>query len=127
MKPKTREKTTIQLEDTQRAILTAISKELRHGPQPKKVAGRVAGRVAGIKLWIIHLSPCRFLILDDLPPALLYRVVEVVRVELGELLCDSLSNVADSTLLRIAISSNEVRDEDPGTLAFDTSGYTRCM
>ena len=43
------------------------------------------------------------------------RVVEVVRqVEVGELLCNSLKDVPDSTLLRFAISSTEVRGEDQG-------------
>ena len=57
-----------------------------------------------------------------LPPALLYRVVEVMRVELAELFCDSLTDVPDSTLLRFAISSTEVRGEDK---FLRTSGYTR--
>ena len=34
-----------------------------------------------------------------------------MRVEFAELLCDSLTDVPDSTLLRFAISSNEVRGE----------------
>ena len=42
----------------------------------------------------------------------LYRVVEVARVELGELWCESLTDVSDSPFLRFAISSDEVRGED---------------
>lgn len=43
----------------------------------------------------------------------MYRVVEVVgQVELGELSCDSLADAPDSTVLRFAISSTEVRGED---------------
>ena len=49
------------------------------------------------------------------PLALLHRVVEVVRqVEVGELLCGSLEDAPDSTLLRFAISSTEVRGEAYG-------------
>ena len=49
------------------------------------------------------------------PLALLHRVVEVVRqVEVGELLCGSLKDAPDSTLLRFAISSTEVRGEAYG-------------
>ena len=45
----------------------------------------------------------------------LYHVVKVVgRVELGELLCDSLEDAPASTLLRFAISSNEVSGEHQG-------------
>ena len=45
----------------------------------------------------------------------LHRVVEAVRqVEVGELLCHSLKDAPDSTLLRFAISSTEVRGEDQG-------------
>ena len=45
-----------------------------------------------------------------LPAAFLHCVVEVVReVEVGELMCDSLKDAPDSTLLRFAISSTEVR------------------
>ena len=55
---------------------------------------------------------------DFLPHAMVYRVVEVARVELGDLLCESLENVPDSMLLRFAISSTEVRGEDQGTLEF---------
>lgn len=41
---------------------------------------------------------------------LLLYLVEVVReVEVGQLWCDSLNDAPDSTLLRFAISSNEVR------------------
>ena len=56
---------------------------------------------------------------------MLYRVVEVARVELGELLCESLTDVSDSTFLRFAISSNEVTGEDQDMLTFDTPTHTR--
>ena len=62
----------------------------------------------------VRLTPCR----DFLPTAcflpltLLHHVVEVVwNVEVGELLCDSLKDAPDATLLRFAISSTEVRAE----------------
>ena len=58
-----------------------------------------------------HRRSCRFLCFRVfLPPALLSRVVEVVGpVELGELVCDTLTDAQDLTLLRFAISSTEVR------------------
>ena len=69
-------------------------------------------------MFFFHLTPCRFLFfVSSLPTAFLYHVVEVARVELGELVCDSLTDVPDSTLLRFVISSNEVRGEDQGCLA----------
>ena len=59
-----------------------------------------------------------FYLLTILPHAAVYLMVEVVRVELAELSCDSLANVSDSTLLRFTISSTEVRGEEQGTLDF---------
>ena len=59
------------------------------------------------------LSPCQFPIcLCIFPYALLYRVVEVVgQVWLGQLLCGSLTDAPDSSLLRLAISPTEVSEE----------------
>ena len=59
-----------------------------------------------------------FPLFDFLPHAMVYRVVKVTRVEVGELVCDTLESVPDADLLRFSISSTEVRGEDQGTLEF---------
>ena len=43
------------------------------------------------------------------------------QVEVGELLCDALTDATSATLLRFVISSSEVRDDREGILA-DSSG-----
>ena len=83
------------------------------------VPSEVAGRVARTKACLIRPTPADPVsVAFVFPPPLLYRVVEVVgQVELGELSCESLTDAPDSTLLRFAISSTEVRGEDQVVLA----------
>ena len=58
------------------------------------------------------------LFLYFLPHAMVYRVVEVTRVEVAVLMCDTLESVPDADLLQFAISPTKVRGEDHGTLDF---------